>query len=102
MVAENFGKVLVSHGSFWSSNDISFGNICILTASWKKINEEVWSDIGVVIHKIGLFKIEDDWIPFRPFMIESQSESEEDENNEESISNTWEQIGMDHEEGEVR
>ncbi|KAL4592943.1 hypothetical protein LXL04_005951 [Taraxacum kok-saghyz] len=84
----SFGKILVFPSSFWSSTDISAGKLCILTAQRTKINDEIEAELEGTRHKIGVMEVEDDWIPFRPFVVNDLSESDESDeeaDNEEDI-----------------
>ncbi|KAL4557711.1 hypothetical protein LXL04_035898 [Taraxacum kok-saghyz] len=80
---------------FYCCCNISSGKLCILTAKWNKINEEVDVKITDAIHRIGVFEIDDDWIPFKPFCVGSASDSEDDEEGSDAVSDTWHQDGMD-------
>ncbi|KAL4556027.1 hypothetical protein LXL04_038662 [Taraxacum kok-saghyz] len=101
LVACKFGKVLVSICSFWNSFDISQGKMCILTESRKRINEEVCVKFDGVTYKIGVMEIEDEWVPFKPFVYNSESNSEDEMEEEDGVTDTWEHAQMDLEDGET-
>ncbi|CAH1439758.1 unnamed protein product [Lactuca virosa] len=102
-VAGNFGRVLVNNCSFWGNNDASFCKLCILTASRKKINEEIMVNFDGAGYKIGIFEVEDDWVPFKPFVAESPVDSDVEEDDDDvGISDTWVNCEMEMEEGEIR
>ncbi|KAL4581283.1 hypothetical protein LXL04_017494 [Taraxacum kok-saghyz] len=97
-LASRFGKVLVNINPFWNYSDVSHGKVCILTASRKKLNEEMPVIIDGCSHKIGIFEIDDEWVPFKPFIDGSQEDSEEDDDG---ISDTFGNDEMDLEDGEI-
>ncbi|CAH1422247.1 unnamed protein product [Lactuca virosa] len=97
-----FGKVMVNTSPFWNCNYVSHGKICILTASRKKLNEEISVLIDNCKFRICVFEVNDDWVPFKHFVPNSISYSEEDIDDEHGISDTWQPDGMDFEEGEIR
>ncbi|KAL4584515.1 hypothetical protein LXL04_009118 [Taraxacum kok-saghyz] len=101
LVASNFGKVLVSICPFWNSSDVSFGKVCILTPSRKRLNEEVCISLNGESFKIGVMEIDDDWVPFKPFVREAEDSSDEEMGDEEGVSSTWEDADMELEEGEI-
>ncbi|KAL4587743.1 hypothetical protein LXL04_000617 [Taraxacum kok-saghyz] len=102
-VVENMGKVLVPPSSFWNSENISAGKLCILTACRRKINEELVADLDGEIHKVGIMEVDDDWYPFKPFMVNGSSDSDSSgEDEEEGVPDTWNQQDMEFEEGEIR
>ncbi|KAI3698756.1 hypothetical protein L2E82_42558 [Cichorium intybus] len=45
--------------------------------------------------------VEDDWIPFKPFVVGSQSGSEDESDDEDGISDTWQHERVDLEDGEI-
>ncbi|KAL4592419.1 hypothetical protein LXL04_005413 [Taraxacum kok-saghyz] len=90
-VLEDFGKVMVYPGSFWNSSDISAGKLCILTEYRMKINEEIETLLNGNRYQVGVMEIEDDWVPFRPFVLNEDTESDESE----------EDRGDDLEDGEI-
>ena len=95
----NLGKILVFPSSFWSSADISAGKICILTEQRKKINIEIETELDKVRHTIGVMEVEDDWVPFRPFVVNDFSESEESENDNDDEG--FAHVDMELEDGEI-
>ncbi|KAL4556260.1 hypothetical protein LXL04_038906 [Taraxacum kok-saghyz] len=100
-IAGRFGKVLVNINPFWTFSDVSQGKVCILTASKKKINEEITVSIDGSLHRIGIFEVEDDWGPFKPFIVGSTEDSEEENENDDGISDTFGGDEMELEEGEI-
>ncbi|KAL4581773.1 hypothetical protein LXL04_006301 [Taraxacum kok-saghyz] len=102
-IAGIYGKVLVNFNSFWSCKDVSYGKICLLTGSRKRLNEEILVLVNGVSIKIGIFEVEDDWAPFKPFITGSTSGSEgdHDDDNDEWVSDTWKPEKMEMEEGEI-
>ncbi|CAH1438969.1 unnamed protein product [Lactuca virosa] len=98
-----FGKVLVNCNPFWSSHDVSHGKICILTASRKKINDEVSMSIDGNIHRLGVFEVDDDWTPFKKLVScsTSDSDSEVELDDDDGVSDTWKPDDLDLEEGEI-
>lgn len=88
---------------------ISAGKMCILTALMRKINDEVTVELDGSQHRIGVMEIEDDWVPFRSFLAESNSESEDDqeeddeheEDDGDGIPVAGEQNQMELEDGEI-
>ncbi|KAL4591899.1 hypothetical protein LXL04_004874 [Taraxacum kok-saghyz] len=100
-MAGNFGKVLVNATPFWDNCNLSNGKVCILTAKRAKINEEIDIKLEGSLHRIGVFEIDDDWVPFRPFSAKEDSDSGEDEEGSDAVSDTWHQDGMDLENGEI-
>ncbi|KAL4567540.1 hypothetical protein LXL04_023127 [Taraxacum kok-saghyz] len=110
---EHFGKNLfwferiawIKPGSFWNNSDVSFGKMCILTACRMKVAEERMADLNGVKYKVGIMEVEDDWVPFNPFVVHDQTdseESEEDDEFEEGVSDTWDQQDMDLEDEGIR
>ncbi|CAH1421410.1 unnamed protein product [Lactuca virosa] len=68
-IAGFFGKVLVNTFSFWNNNDISMVKVCILSAFQEKINDELVVNLDGVVYRVGVFEIEDEWTPFKPFWM---------------------------------
>ncbi|CAH1430683.1 unnamed protein product [Lactuca virosa] len=69
-----------------------------------KINEEVWVVVSGIKYKLGVFKVDEDWMPFNPFKIKynlDTKEEDDDEEDEEVVSDTWEKIDRDLNEGEI-
>ncbi|KAL4581007.1 hypothetical protein LXL04_017213 [Taraxacum kok-saghyz] len=77
-IAGKFGKVLVDVSSFWNCKDVSGGKIYILSNSLKRINEELNVSLLGTNHLVGVFEVDDDWVPFRPFASGSSDESDSD------------------------
>lgn len=100
-IVGSFGKVLVNFSPFQDSKDISHGNICVLTASRKKLNEEVMVSLDGTLHKIGLFKVDDDYVPFKQFNTGSTCELDEEYGEEDGVSGTWHQDELDLGKGEI-
>ncbi|KAL4572015.1 hypothetical protein LXL04_018783 [Taraxacum kok-saghyz] len=102
-IAGIYGKVIVNFNSFWSCKDVSHGNVCLLTASRRRLNEEITVNCNGMPTKIGVFEVDDDWAPFKPFIVGTASESDEEpgEENEEWVSDTWKPEKMDLEDGEI-
>ncbi|KAI3688808.1 hypothetical protein L2E82_46654 [Cichorium intybus] len=94
-----FGKVLVNSCNFWNGNDKSVGKVCILTAFRKRINDEIYAMLNGVKLSIGVFELEDDWTPFKPFQPETLLDSDEDDDNDDGVSDTY--VHEDFEEGEI-
>ncbi|KAL4566692.1 hypothetical protein LXL04_030813 [Taraxacum kok-saghyz] len=99
-VAGNFGKVLVNTSPFWNNEDVSHGKICILTASCKKINEELVVAFDGGEHRIGVFEVDDDWIPFKKFDASSASETDEELDDEYEFPEPRQPPEIDMEDGE--
>ncbi|KAL4576768.1 hypothetical protein LXL04_012867 [Taraxacum kok-saghyz] len=57
------GKVLVNLNPFWNFTDVSHVKLCILTASRKKINDELDISIDGSFYKLGIFETDEDWGP---------------------------------------
>ncbi|KAI3788396.1 hypothetical protein L2E82_01160 [Cichorium intybus] len=57
------------------------------------------SDRAAEVIKIGVSEYDDDWTPFKPFVPDLDSESEDD-SDEEAVSDTWQQERNDLEDGE--
>ncbi|KAL4587663.1 hypothetical protein LXL04_000535 [Taraxacum kok-saghyz] len=99
-IAKSLGKVLVSACPFWGSRDISHGKLCILTSVRKKINEDMVVLIDNVKHCIGVFEVDDNWMPFRRFERLPDSDSDEDMAEEGGVSDTYDMADDEAEEGE--
>ncbi|KAL4569955.1 hypothetical protein LXL04_025604 [Taraxacum kok-saghyz] len=103
-IGTSFGKVIHNHNNFWDSQDVSHAKLCILTTSRKRINEEITVIVDRVSLRIGIFEVEDDWVPFQPFADTSPPPSDDDDDigfeDEDAILDTWQQNNMDLEEGE--
>ncbi|KAL4572094.1 hypothetical protein LXL04_018863 [Taraxacum kok-saghyz] len=67
-IVRNYGKLLVNSCSFWSTDDVSHGRVCILTANRKKIIEELDFKCEGSLIKIGISELDDGWTPFKPFV----------------------------------
>lgn len=52
-------------------------------------------------HKIGIFEIDDDWVPFKRFTGGSQEDLEENEDEEKGISDAFEDDEMQLQDGEI-
>ncbi|KAL4559119.1 hypothetical protein LXL04_031253 [Taraxacum kok-saghyz] len=100
-IAGNFGKILVNINSFWNSSDLSHGKVCILTAQRKLINEELTVLVEGAPVKIGIFEVEDDWVPFKPFLTASQEDSDDEDDRGDGVSDTFEAADMELEDGEI-
>lgn len=87
-IARSFGKVLVDVASFWNCSNVSSGKLCILTHNLKRINEEISIYFAGAIQSVGIFEVDDDWVPFRPFSHSSSDkfEEESDDGDEFSVS----------------
>ncbi|KAL4555549.1 hypothetical protein LXL04_038171 [Taraxacum kok-saghyz] len=59
VIAGSFRKVLVNISPFWNSNDVSHGKLCILTASRKKLKEEVSVLLDGAEYRIGVYEVDD-------------------------------------------
>lgn len=57
------------------SNDVSYRKICVLTTSRKKLNEEVMVSMDGILHKFGVFEVDDEWFPFKQINLGSPSDS---------------------------
>ncbi|KAL4583655.1 hypothetical protein LXL04_008236 [Taraxacum kok-saghyz] len=101
-VAGSFGKVLVNISPFWNNKDVSHRKLCTLTASRKKLNEEISVSLDGVEHRIEVFEVDDDWIPFKNFESVSASDSDEEMDDEEKIPESWHTEEDDAEEGEFK
>lgn len=75
-----------------------YGKVYILTASRRKINEEINIMVDDKSLSIGVYEIDDEWFPFRPFTNKADSEVE-DLKDDEFFS--CQQEGLDLEEGEI-
>ncbi|KAL4564988.1 hypothetical protein LXL04_029068 [Taraxacum kok-saghyz] len=96
--AEKYGKILVNTNPIWSCVDVSYGTVCILTEDRKSINGDIEVMLEGVIPRIGIQEIDKEWSPFSFSQDEEGHESEEDD---EAISDTRHQDGMDLEDGEI-
>ncbi|KAL4588462.1 hypothetical protein LXL04_001353 [Taraxacum kok-saghyz] len=97
----NFAAVVGNWGK--NTEDVSTGKLCILTACRKKINEELGIELDGVRHSVGILEVDDDWLPFKPFMVSEFSESEDsDDEDDEGIPDTFNQQDMKLEDGEIR
>ncbi|KAL4584666.1 hypothetical protein LXL04_009272 [Taraxacum kok-saghyz] len=98
-IANNFGKVLIQAQSFWQNLDVSHGKVCILTATRRKVNEELSIEVDGVSHLVGVTEMDEEWFPFKPFSPEIQTESEEED--EEDIGEDELSVNMELEDGEI-
>ncbi|KAL4555407.1 hypothetical protein LXL04_038025 [Taraxacum kok-saghyz] len=103
-VASNFGTVLVTESPFWNNMDSSQGKACILTSMKKMINEEIMVKLQGVQHTVGISEVEENWLLFKPYAENCQSEQGEDDDDEdEDLERVSETVGdgdKEMEEGE--
>ncbi|KAL4589627.1 hypothetical protein LXL04_002535 [Taraxacum kok-saghyz] len=99
-VASSYGKVLVNASPFWGNKDISHGKLCILTPTLKKLNEELTILIGTEEFKIGIYEVDDNWMPFRSFESSPVSDSDDEMDDDDGISDTFDRADEEAEEGE--
>ncbi|CAH1415257.1 unnamed protein product [Lactuca virosa] len=79
--------------------DVSHGKVCVLSASRRKINDEVMVNVGGVNYSIGVTELDDEWFPFKPFNHNYQSESEIGDDDDSSDGDSSVNMGL--EEGEI-
>lgn len=63
-IASEFGKVAAPVEILPSIQDLTMGNVCILTGSKRRINDEVLVESNRNILKVGVIESEYDWSPF--------------------------------------
>nr|KAJ0201521.1 hypothetical protein LSAT_V11C600309740 [Lactuca sativa] len=75
-IACEFGKVAAPIEILPSIQDLSIGNVCILTGSKRRINDEVLVEYDRNILKVGVIESEFDWSPFPSGMSDKLKVSE--------------------------
>ncbi|KAL4576222.1 hypothetical protein LXL04_012313 [Taraxacum kok-saghyz] len=99
-IASRFGRIVSPFDNISHRRDYSMGKVGVLTSEQKWINEEITVKAGGIEYKVGIVEYTDDWSPFKPLPFDKVEESDEEDQNEEAVSDTW--MDEEPEEGEIR
>ncbi|CAI9288526.1 unnamed protein product [Lactuca saligna] len=83
--------------------DYSMDKVGVLTSTRRWINEEITINSNGQEFKIGVMEYMDDWSLFKPTLFDKVEESNEEEDDQEGIFETWmKDVTDEPKEGDIR
>ncbi|CAI9263777.1 unnamed protein product [Lactuca saligna] len=102
IIANRYGNVINPFDGISNRRVCSMQKFGVLTSARRWINDEIIVNSNGHEFKVSVVEYTDDWSPFKPAPFDKVDDSEEDDDNMETISKTWMEEELEEpEEGEI-